>query len=187
VFRASWAKPDLVENDEVRAWACSGLVGQNSRGQNWSFHALGVFHSRAALGSTCGSMSHTTRVVSVSATTPSLATTVVMSRPDAPPLCTLNLLHRDLLQQYNCTKQSAVAQPAQPSVVGSGAAANSGTNPQPHTGSQDNSKLLLQQLNHLHLAFKRSQVSPSVSSSLFSGPAGPTAPKVSHPYPAQCH
>jgi hypothetical protein len=34
----------------------------------------------------------------------------------APPLCTLKRLHGDLLQQYDCTEQSAVAQPAQPSV-----------------------------------------------------------------------
>jgi hypothetical protein len=79
----------------------------------------------------------------------------------------LKLLHGDLLQQYNCTQQSTVAQPAQPSDAGGGSAANAGAHPQPHTGSQDNSncKLLLPQLNHLHLAFKQSQVSPSESSS----------------------
>ncbi len=43
---------------------------------------------------------------------------------DAPPLCTLNRLHGDLLQQYGCTEQSAVAQLAQPSDAGGGAAAN---------------------------------------------------------------
>jgi hypothetical protein len=52
-------------------------------------------------------------------------------------------------------------------VAGGGAAANAGAHPQPHAGSQDNgnSKLLLPQLDRLHLAFKRSQVSPSASSS----------------------
>jgi hypothetical protein len=84
----------------------------------------------------------------------------------APPLCTLKRLHGDLLQQYDCTEQSAVAQPALPSVAGGGAAANAGAHPQPHTGSQDNGngKLLLPQLDRLHLAFMRSQVSPSASS-----------------------
>jgi hypothetical protein len=84
----------------------------------------------------------------------------------APPLCTLKRLHGDLLQQYDCTEQSAVAQPAQPS-AGGGAAANADAHPQPHAGSQDNGngKLLLPQLDRLHLAFKRSQVSPSASSS----------------------
>jgi hypothetical protein len=43
------------------------------------------------------------------------------------------------------------------------AAANAGAHPQPHAGSQNNcnSKLLLPQLEHIHLAFKLSQVSPS--------------------------
>jgi hypothetical protein len=84
----------------------------------------------------------------------------------APPLCTLKRLHGDLLQQYDCTEQSAVAQPAQPS-AGGGAAANADAHPQPHAGSQDNGngKLLLPQLDRLHLAFKRSRVSPSTSSS----------------------
>jgi hypothetical protein len=60
-----------------------------------------------------------------------------------------------------------VTQPAQPSGAGGGAAANAGAHPQPHAGSQDNGngKLLLPQLDRLHLAFKRSQVSPSASSS----------------------
>jgi hypothetical protein len=51
--------------------------------------------------------------------------------------------------------------------AGGGAAANAGAHPQPHAGSQDNGngKLLLTQLDRLHLAFKRSQVSPSASSS----------------------
>ena len=85
----------------------------------------------------------------------------------APPLCTLKRLHGDLLQQYDCTEQWAVAQPAQPSDAGGDAAANAGAHPQPHAGSQDNGngKLLLLQLDRLHLAFKRSQVSPSASSS----------------------
>ena len=84
----------------------------------------------------------------------------------APPLCTLKHLHGELLQQYDCTEQSAVAQPAQPSGAGGGAAANAGAHPQSHAGSQDNGngKLLLPQLDRLHLAFKRSQVSPSASS-----------------------
>jgi hypothetical protein len=76
----------------------------------------------------------------------------------APPLCTLNRLHGDLLQQYDCTEQSAVVQPAQPSdATACGAAANAGAHPQPHAGSQDhgNGKLLLPQLDCLHLAFKR--------------------------------
>jgi hypothetical protein len=86
---------------------------------------------------------------------------------DAPPLCTLNQLHWDLLQQYDCTEYPAVAQPAQSSDAGSCDTANAGAHPQSHAGSQDNgnSKLLLPQLNQLQLAFKRSQVSPSVSSS----------------------
>jgi hypothetical protein len=74
------------------------------------------------------------------------------------------------LQQYDCTEQSAVAQPALLSDAGGGAAANAGAHPQPHAGSQDNGngKLLLPQLDRLHLcnnlAFMRSQVSPSASS-----------------------
>ena len=49
-----------------------------------------------------------------------------------------------------------------------GAAANAGAHPQPHAGSQDNGngKLLLPQLDLLHLAFTRSQVSPSASPAL---------------------
>ena len=59
-----------------------------------------------------------------------------------------------------------MAQPAQPS-AGGGAAANADAHPQPHAGSQDNGngKLLLSQLDRPHLAFKRSQVSLSASSS----------------------
>ena len=84
----------------------------------------------------------------------------------APPLCTLKRLHGDLLQQYDCTEHLAVAQPALPSDAGGGAAANAGAHPQPHAGSQDNGncKLLLLQLDQLHLAFMLSQVFPSVSS-----------------------
>jgi hypothetical protein len=57
--------------------------------------------------------------------------------------------------------------PAHPSDAGGGAAAKAGAHPQPHAGSKDNGngKLLLPQLNRLHLAIKRSQVSPSASSS----------------------
>ena len=53
------------------------------------------------------------------------------------------------------------------SSAGGRAAANAGAHPQPPAGSQDNSngKLLLPQLDSLHLAFKRRQVSPSASSS----------------------
>ena len=82
----------------------------------------------------------------------------------APPLCTLKQLHGDLLQQYNCTEQP----PAQllPQSAGGNASFNAGVRPQPPAGSQDNSnvKLLLPQLNRLHEAFKRRQVSPSASS-----------------------
>ena len=44
---------------------------------------------------------------------------------------------------------------------------DAGAHPQPHAGSQDNDngKLLLPQLDRLHLAFERSHVSPSASSS----------------------
>jgi hypothetical protein len=60
----------------------------------------------------------------------------------------------------------AVAQPALPSDAGGGAAANAGAHPQTHAGAQDNGngKFLLPQLDRLHLAFMRSQVSPSSSS-----------------------
>ena len=83
----------------------------------------------------------------------------------APPLCTLKRLHGDLLQQYDCTEQAAPPPP--PPSAGGGAAANAGAHPQPPAGSQDtiNGKLLLPQLDRLHLAFKRSQVSSSASSS----------------------
>ena len=58
-----------------------------------------------------------------------------------------------------------MAQPALPSDAGGGAAANADAHPQPHAGSQDNGNgNLLPQLDRLHLAFKRSQVSPSLSS-----------------------
>ena len=69
------------------------------------------------------------------------------------------------MQQYDCTEQPP-PQPPPPSAGGS-AAANAGAHPQPTAGSQDNSngKLLLPQLDRLHLAFKRRQVSPSASSS----------------------
>jgi hypothetical protein len=80
----------------------------------------------------------------------------------------LKRLHGDLLQQYDCTYQQAAAQPAPPSVCADGgAAANAGAHQQPHAGPHDNSngKLILPQLNRLHLALKRSPVSPSASSS----------------------
>jgi hypothetical protein len=56
------------------------------------------------------------------------------------------------LQQYDCTEQQAVAQPAQPPDAGGGAVANAGAHPQPHAGSQDNGNgklLLLQLTEHL--------------------------------------
>ena len=87
---------------------------------------------------------------------------------DAPPLCTLKCLHEDLLQHYDCTDQPAASQPAPPSGAGGSAAANAGANPQPqHAGSQDNGngKPVLPQLNRLHEAFRRSQVSHPASSS----------------------
>ena len=86
----------------------------------------------------------------------------------APPLCQLKQLHEDLLQHYDCTDQPAEAQPAPPSGAGGSSAANAGANPQPQpTASQDNGndKLVLPQLNRLHEAFKRSQVSPPALSS----------------------
>jgi hypothetical protein len=57
----------------------------------------------------------------------------------------------------SCTEQAA-PQPPPPS-AGGGAASNAGTHPQPPAGSQDNSngKLLLPQLDSLHLAFKQRQ------------------------------
>ena len=57
-----------------------------------------------------------------------------------PTLCTLKRLHGDLLQQYDCTEQSAVAQPAQPSAQ---AAALLPTRAHQLPGSQD------QQSQHL--------------------------------------
>jgi hypothetical protein len=84
-----------------------------------------------------------------------------------PPLCQLKQMHEDLLQHYDCTDQQAAAQPAPPS-AGGNAAANEGANPQSQpAGSQDNGhgKLVLPQLNRLHEAFKRSQVSHQASSS----------------------
>ena len=92
-----------------------------------------------------------------------------------PPLCQLKQMHEDLLQHYNCTDQAAAAQPAPPSAGGS-AAANAGANPQPQpAGSQDNGhgKLVLPQLNCLHEALKRSQVSPPASSSSQDQPTRP--------------
>ena len=53
----------------------------------------------------------------------------------APPLCTLKRLHGDLLQQYDCTEQSAVAHPALQSDTCCVAAANAGAHPLPHPGS----------------------------------------------------
>jgi hypothetical protein len=102
---------------------------------------------------------------------------------DAPPRCQLKRLHEDLLQQYDCTDQPAAAQPAPPSGADGSAAANAGANPQPQpAGAQDNGirKLVLPQLNRLHEAFKRSQVSPPAPSS--SQDQQPTRPS---PIPSQ--
>jgi hypothetical protein len=104
----------------------------------------------------------------------------------APLLCQLKQMHEDLLQHYDCTDQPAAAQPAPSSGAGTSAAENAGANPQPHSaGSQDNGhgKLVLPQLNCLHEAFKRSQVShPSSSSSLDQQPTLRPSP-----IPSQCH
>jgi hypothetical protein len=83
----------------------------------------------------------------------------------APPLCTLKRLHGDLAAvRLHRAVGSGTARAA---VAGGGAAAHAGAHPQTHAGSQDNGngKLLLPQFDRLHLAFKRSQVSPSASSS----------------------
>jgi hypothetical protein len=87
---------------------------------------------------------------------------------DALHLCTLKRLHKDLLQNYDCSDQPASAQPAPPSGAGGGGVANAGSKLQSqHADFQDNSngKLFLPQLNHPHEAFKPSQVPPSASSS----------------------
>ena len=94
----------------------------------------------------------------------------------APPLCQLKQMHEDLLQHYDCTDQAAAAQPATPSGAGGSAAATAVANPQPQpAGSQDNGhgKLVLPQLNCLHEALKRSQVSPPASSSSQDQPTRP--------------
>jgi len=83
------------------------------------------------------------------------------------PLCQLKQMHEDMLQHYDCTDQPAAAQPAPPFGAGGSAAENAGANPQPQpAGSQDNchGKLVLPQLNRLHEAFKRNQVSRPASS-----------------------
>ena len=72
-----------------------------------------------------------------------------------------------VVQHHDCTNQPAAAQPAQPSEQAAALLLNAGANPQSQpAGSQDNckGKLLLPQLNHLHEAFKLSQVSHPVSS-----------------------
>ena len=87
-------------------------------------------------------------------------------------LCTLPAL----LQYYDCTDQPAAAKPAPPSGAGGSATANAGATPQSQpAGSQDNGhgKLVLPQLNRLHEAFKRSQVSPPASSSSQDQPTRP--------------
>ena len=85
----------------------------------------------------------------------------------APPLCTLEHMHEDLLNlRLHRSAGSSTARAA--SGAGGGAASNAGANLQPqHAGSQDNGngKLVLPQRNRLHEAFKRSQVSHPASSS----------------------
>jgi hypothetical protein len=104
--------------------------------------------------------------------------------PTPPTLCQLKQTHEDLLQHYDCTDQPAAAQPAPPSGAGGSAAENAGANPQPQpAGSQDNGhcKLVLPQLNCLHEAFKRSQVShPGSSSSEDQQPSHRPSPIPSH-------
>jgi hypothetical protein len=90
------------------------------------------------------------------------------SHLDGTLLCQINQMHEDLLQHCDCTDQQAAAQPAPQSGAGGSAAENAGANPQPQpAGSQDtgHGKLVLPQLNRLHEAFKRSQVSHPASSS----------------------
>ena len=85
---------------------------------------------------------------------------------DAPLLRQVKRMHEDLLQHYDCTNQPAAAQQAPPSGAGGSATANAGATPQSQpAGSQDNGngKLVLPQLNRLHEAFKRSQVSHPAS------------------------
>jgi len=82
----------------------------------------------------------------------------------------LKRLHRDLLQQYDCTEQAAPQPP--PSSAGGSAAANAGAHPQPPAGSQD--------LIQAEAGFPLSVLQ-------LSRPAGPAAPEVRHPYPAPCH
>jgi hypothetical protein len=89
---------------------------------------------------------------------------------DAPPLRQLKHVHEDLLQHYDCPDQPA-AQQAPPSAGGS-----AGNNPQPQPADSQgngNGKLILTQLNRLHEAFKRSQVSPPASSSSQDQPTRP--------------
>jgi hypothetical protein len=67
-----------------------------------------------------------------------------------PPLCTLKHLHAALLQDYDCTEQTAADLPAQPSGAGGSAAATAGTPPPPPPArSQDTGSgtLVLPQLN----------------------------------------
>jgi hypothetical protein len=79
--------------------------------------------------------------------------------PPSPPLP----LHG---KEFTAVSDSLQKNQQSPVPHGGGAAANAGAHPQPHAGSQDNGncKLLLLQLDQLHLAFMLSQVFPSVSS-----------------------
>jgi len=118
----------------------------------------------------------------------------------APPLCTLKRLHGDLLQQYDCTEQSAVAQPAQPSECeGVGvrprwtqAAALLPT--RTHTRSLTRRRLPGQRQRQAPPTATRPssfdiQAESGVPNGVFqlSGPAVPASPEVRHPYPAPCH
>jgi hypothetical protein len=107
----------------------------------------------------------------VSPTTPSLATQYhkyyhTGPTPGLSPLHAQTLARGPLaavrLHRAACSGTARAAVRA-----GGGDDANAGAHQQPHAGSQDNGngKLLLPQLDRLHLAFKRSQASPSASSS----------------------
>jgi len=87
---------------------------------------------------------------------------------DAPP----KRLYGDLLQQYDCTTPTPAA------VRWRQRSRQRGRTP----AASRNGKLLLPQLDRLHLAFKRRQVSLSVLQ-----PVRPGSPEDRHPYPKACH